>query len=148
MRKQIAPGIMKLRYLVLVISLSIPVVLIYFFHYNVYSSYIGKDELSWMVISTMIYYVLSIPLAFYFADPRAFCKILCPVSLVMKIPSRFALLKKRPTGNECIECGICNKNCPMDIDVMTYLKNQTSVKDTECIMCGTCKVLCPVTAIK
>ena len=147
-RKSISSKVKKIRYITLIISLSIPVILIYIFHYNVHSDYIGKSELQWMIISTIIYYFLSIPLAFYYADQRAFCKILCPVSLVMKVPSRFALLKKRPTGNDCVECGICNKNCPMDIDIMSYIQNHTSVKDTECIMCGTCRVLCPTNAIK
>jgi len=151
-KKQKKPTISKklkhLRYLSLAISLSVPLLALYIFNYDVKESYIDKSELTWMIISNIVYYSLAIPLAFYFVDNRAFCKILCPVSLVMKVPSRFSLIKKRPTGNECIQCENCNNNCPMDVDVMSYICKQTKVTDTECIGCGTCRTLCPVNAIK
>lgn len=144
----ITNNLKNLRYLSLIISLSIPLVAIYIFHYNVKESYINKSELIWMIAGNIVYYSLSIPLAFYFVDNRAFCKILCPVSLIMKVPAQFSLIKKRPTGNECIQCENCNNNCPMDVDVMSYISNKTKVTDTECISCGTCRLLCPVNAIK
>lgn len=138
----------NIRHAMLLLSASIPVVAIYIFHYDVKEYYIGKAELAWMMVGNALYYLLAIPLAFYFTDNRAFCKILCPVSLVMKVPARFARNKKKPTGVECIECGTCNRNCPMDVDVMSYIINKSSVTDTECISCGNCRVLCPVKAIK
>jgi polyferredoxin len=140
--------IKRLRYLTLSISLLGPIVAIFVFHYDVRISYVGKAELKWMITSNIIYYLLAIPLAFYFTDNRAFCKILCPVSLVMKIPAQFARNKKRPSENECIECGSCNNNCPMDVDVMSFISGQSSVTDTECISCGNCSLVCPVNAIK
>jgi ferredoxin-type protein NapH len=144
----ISSNLKKLRYVTLAISLAIPVIAIFVLRYDVKGSYLGKAELGWMVAGTMIYYLLAIPLAFYFTDNRAFCKILCPVSLVMKFPSRFARNKKRPTANECVECGTCSNNCPMDVDVMSFIKNKRVVTDTECINCGTCRILCPVNAIR
>jgi polyferredoxin len=137
-----------LRYVLLTISLLIPLFAIYIFNYNVKESYINKSELTWMIISNIVYYSLAVPLAFYFSDNRAFCKILCPVSIVMKVPSQFSLIKRQPTGNECIQCGNCNNNCPMNVDVMFYIYNQKKVTDTECIVCGNCKLVCPVNAIK
>lgn len=151
-KKQKTPTISNrlknLRYVTLVISLSIPVISIFVFQYDVRGSYIGKDELSWMITGNIIYYLMAIPLAFYFTDNRAFCKVLCPVSLVMKIPTQFARNKKRPTDNKCVECGICSNNCPMDVNVMSFIQENRVVTDTECISCGTCRILCPVNAIK
>lgn len=144
----ISDNLKKVRYLTLTVSLLIPLFLVLVAHYNVRESYIGKAELNWMIVSSFIYYILAIPLAFYYADHRAFCKILCPVSLVMKIPTSFSLIKIRPTGQDCIECGLCGKKCPMDIDVMAYIKNGMPVTDTECIRCGTCRILCPRKAIQ
>jgi MinD superfamily P-loop ATPase len=66
----------------------------------------------------------------------------------MKLQTRVALIKLKPTANECIECGTCNKNCPMDVDVMFYIKNGKSITSTECILCDMCKYVCPVNAIK
>lgn len=138
----------NIRYFTLSLSIFIPIVAIYFFSYNVKEHYIGKAELTWMMAGNIVYYLLAIPLAFYFTDHRAFCKILCPVSLIMKVPSRYARNKKKPSKVECVECGICNINCPMDINVMSYIANKSSVEDTECISCGNCTLLCPVNAIK
>lgn len=150
--KQKSPTVSKklknIRYLTLAISFIIPIVTIFVFHYDVEASYIDKAELRWMIAGNVVYYLLAIPLAFYFVDNRAFCKILCPVSLVMKVPSQFARNKKRPTQNVCVECGTCNRNCPMDVDVMSFIKNQSVVTDTECICCGNCRILCPANAIK
>jgi polyferredoxin len=59
-------------------------------------------------------------LALIFRKKRAFCKLACPVSLVMKIPARFALIKP-PSGKTCTQSGVCNKHCPLDVAVMGYI---------------------------
>ena len=106
------------------------------------------DQFIWFLVGNGIYFLLGIPLAFIFQKRRAFCKILCPVSLVMKIPTKVSMLKMKPTGKECIDCELCNKNCPMDVDVMGYIKAQQKVSSTECILCNTCNYVCPVGAIE
>jgi ferredoxin-type protein NapH len=98
----------NMRYLTLAISIALPLYLVFVLMYDVRGSYIGKAELGWMIGSNIIYYFLAIPLAYWLKDKRAFCKVLCPVSLVMKLPARFAMIRMKPTGNECTECGICN----------------------------------------
>lgn len=106
------------------------------------------DQFIWFLVGNGIYFLLGIPLAFIFQKRRAFCKVLCPVSLVMKIPTKVSMLKMKPTGKECIDCELCNKNCPMDVDVMGYIKAQRKVSSTECVLCSTCKYVCPVGAIE
>jgi ferredoxin len=39
----------------------------------------------------------------------------------MKIQTYFSLSKIVPSGNKCIGCGNCNKECPMDVDVKNIL---------------------------
>jgi polyferredoxin len=143
----ISPKLKDLRYLALLISILLPVILVFAINYDVRANYIHKAELGWMIVGNMIYYGLAIPMAFYFKDKRAFCKVACPVSLVMKVPTKFALIRKRPSGIECIECGVCNEVCLMDVDVRSYLSRGQKVKSTECILCGECKINCPVGAI-
>jgi len=94
-----------------------------------------------------LYYIVGIILAFVFKKRRAFCKIFCPVSLIMKLPTRLSLIKMRPTGNKCIKCGKCNEVCPMDIDVRKYIENGKKVLSTECIACRNCANICPVKAV-
>jgi Pyruvate/2-oxoacid:ferredoxin oxidoreductase delta subunit len=85
--------------------------------------------------------------AFAFKKRRAFCRIACPVSLVMKAPAAFSMIRKKPSGNPCSGCGICNKECPMDVDVRGYIQNGLKVLSTECILCGKCSQVCPNHAI-
>ncbi|MEN6327436.1 MAG: 4Fe-4S dicluster domain-containing protein [Syntrophomonas sp.] len=106
------------------------------------------DQFIWFLVGNIIYYITAVALAFKFQKKRAFCKICCPVSLVMKAQTRISLLKRKPSGIECIECGKCNKNCPMDVDVMSYISQGKRIASSECILCGICAKVCPVQAIK
>jgi ferredoxin-type protein NapH len=144
----VSPGLKNLRYLALAISLFLPMVLVFGMNYDVHSQYLRKAELGWMLIGNVIYYLFAIPLAFFFKDKRAFCKIACPVSLVMKVPTQLALIRKRPSGIPCTQCGLCNEVCPMDNDVMSFISKGRKVMDTECILCGECTIHCPVGAIR
>lgn len=44
--------------------------------------------------------------------------------------------------NACISCGICNKICPMEIQVSKMI-SEGQVKRMECIQCGACIDACP-----
>lgn len=143
----ISPKMKNLRYIALLISVLLPVVLVFVLNYDVRANYIHKAELGWMIVGNTIYYLLAIPMASYFKDKRAFCKIACPVSLVMKVPTQLALIRKKPSRIKCTECGICNEVCLMDIDVMSYISRGQKVKSTECILCDECEINCPVGAI-
>lgn len=146
------------RFVSLSISLLLPLVLIYL-GYDFVNLHINGEvnehntnpkfqQLIWFMVSNGVYYSLGIPFAFIFKKKRAFCKILCPVSLIMKVPTRFALLKVVPSGEICIDCSICNKNCPMDVNVVSYIKKNEPITSTECINCRMCSNVCPQGAIK
>ncbi|MDR2496452.1 MAG: 4Fe-4S dicluster domain-containing protein [Tannerellaceae bacterium] len=109
----------------------------------------GKvGSILWFLVGNGIYYIAAVWLAFRFGKRRAFCKIACPVSLVMKAQTRVSLLRVKPTGNECTGCGACNRSCPMDVDVRSYIAGGSSIRSTECILCGNCSAVCPVMAIR
>jgi polyferredoxin len=144
---------------VLIISLLVPFILIQcgydYYTRHIYSpvsdSFIQThkfDQFIWFLTGYISYYIIGILLAFIFRKKRAFCKIFCPVSLVMKAQTRISLLKIRPSGNKCIECGKCNDVCPMDVDVRQYIRNGQRVVSTECIICRNCAHICPVKAIR
>lgn len=137
-----------LRYITFAISIFIPIFMIIFLSFDVKENYLNKKEMLWMFSGNIIYYTIGIPLAFIFRDRRAFCKIACPVAVVMKIPAYFSLIKIKPTGKKCLECSKCNLNCPMDVDVMSYISKGTKIKSTECIYCKECALVCPVGAIQ
>ncbi len=147
-----------MRYPVLIISLAVPFIMIQagydYISQHVYDtpgqviSHHKYHQLLFFLVGNALYYAAALPLAFIFRKKRAFCKIACPVSLVMKIPARYSLIKKTPTGERCTECGACNRNCPMDVDVMGYVRSGRRVESTECILCNACVHVCPANALR
>ena len=134
-----------LRIVHFVVSLCIVLVLWYRFGYRIEKQ--SMAELVWLLGGNAFYYVSSISLAFFLKDNRAFCKYVCPIPTVQKITSRFALLKVECNTALCIECGACDKACPMDIQITDYTKNGNRVLSTECIICLACVNACPKGAL-
>ncbi len=79
---------------------------------------------------------------------RAFCKYLCWMGPFMIIGDKLRRLIKvpglylTPKKERCIKCGICTKECPMDIDVQAMVMNE-NMQNSECIMCLNCADICP-----
>ena len=70
---------------------------------------------------------------------RFFCKYLCPVGALYGIVGKISPFKVVRNEDVCIDCGLCNKSCPMNIDVQHSLKVTTA----ECMNCQTCVNSCP-----
>lgn len=147
------------RYLALVISLGLPLSFVWMgydwvdMHVNEQGHSLllvrgRQGSLVWFLVSNAAYYGLAVWLAFRYRKRRAFCKIACPVSLLMKCQTTIALIRRTPTGNRCTSCGTCNNLCPMDVDVMSCISQGKKVRSGECIQCGICITACPQKAIK
>lgn len=70
---------------------------------------------------------------------RFFCKYLCPMGALYAIIGKFSPHRVVRDENKCIDCGICSKKCPVNIDVQ-HLKE---IKSSECLNCQTCVLNCP-----
>lgn len=138
-----------LRYAHFGASLGLVLLMWYAFGYqskNIdYGSSLG---LVWLLAENALYYAVGIGLAFALKDNRAFCKYVCPVSVPLKITSRFSLLKIKGDAAACNDCGACAKMCPMDIDIPAYIKDDQRVLSTECSLCQTCITVCAKDALK
>ena len=134
------------RYIHFILSLGIVFLLWFGCGYRVESR--GITELYWLLAGNAIYYATGIILAFWLKDNRAFCKYVCPITTILKITSRFSLLKIRGDSEKCTECRACMKACPMDIRITDYVKMGFRVLSTECILCQTCVNTCPTGALK
>ena len=97
----------------------------------------------WFVAGCALYYLVGIVLAFALRDNRAFCKYACPNTVLFKMGSHFSLLKVKGDPQNCDDCDICSKVCPMDINVADYIKDKKRVLSTECILCQDCITACP-----
>lgn len=131
----------RLRYLHFGVSLVF--VLISWFFFNYRQDSMGNSELVLLVVGNTLYYTSAIILSFALKDNRAFCKYICPITVILKLTSRLSLLKIEGDQNKCTECGTCNKVCPMNINIMEYVKQGERVLSTECIFCLTCTTACP-----
>jgi polyferredoxin len=71
---------------------------------------------------------------------RFFCKYLCPMGATLGLISRLSVFKVRRNADTCIDCGKCDKACPMNVSVSTV----ETVESAECINCNECVNACPV----
>lgn len=77
---------------------------------------------------------------------RFFCKVLCPMGAGLALFNRFAAVF--PSRNDkCIDCGVCNKVCPMESDPGKQRFGVYDNRVEECISCLECKKKCPTEAI-
>lgn len=97
---------------------------------------------AWFIAGNVLYYALSIALAFALKDNRAFCKYACPIPSLQKVTSRFSLIKIAGDPAVCTDCGACETSCPMDIRIPDYVRDGKRVLATECMLCLTCTNAC------
>ncbi|WP_371805687.1 4Fe-4S binding protein [Candidatus Lokiarchaeum ossiferum] len=114
---------------------------------HLYDSIWKIPELWWFIIGNVVYYTAGIILAYILKDNRAFCKYLCPISVFMKTTSRAALVKIKIDNEKCTQCGACERACLMDIQLISYAKDNKRILSTECIQCMNCVAACPVEAV-
>ncbi|MEI7597213.1 MAG: 4Fe-4S binding protein [Bacteroidota bacterium] len=93
---------------------------------------------------TSIGFILS-----FFIGSRAYCRMLCPFLTISGLISPFSLFKITPVNtNNCSNCQLCNKNCPMLINVSTYVQNNKRINDPTCILCERCISSCKENVLK
>ena len=90
------------------------------------------------IAANILYYLVGIVLAYLLKDNRAFCKYICPITVFLKIGSRYSRLKISYDEGKCNECKKCLRVCPMDVDVCSNDRKNA----TECILCMSCVKSC------
>ena len=129
-----------IRYIMFVLSIATVLILIW----------LKKTDANTIFIlflaGNIFYYVVGITLAILFKDNRAFCKYMCPITVLLKPMSYFSLLRVKCDENKCIQCGKCLKECPMDVEVCNNSRKRKNA--TECITCLRCTKACPTKALK
>lgn len=73
---------------------------------------------------------------------RPWCKYACPYGALLGLTNLFRVFKIRRNSSTCISCNICDKACPMNIQV----SKMEAVKNHQCISCMKCtsEETCPV----
>ncbi|MBU0553532.1 4Fe-4S binding protein [Myxococcota bacterium] len=134
-----------LRYAHLLMSLGVVALAWFILDYRVEAG--RHAELWWLLAGNLLYWGGGVILAFALRDNRAFCKYLCPIPALQKIPARFSLMKIQADPERCDTCGACERVCPMDIELTKYIAEGRRILSTECILCCTCQSACPKQAL-
>lgn len=110
----------------------------------------GASGVAWFVGGNLAYWTLGVVLAYRFEDNRAFCKYACPVSVLLRLTSRTALIKVAGDAEACAACAAkpCSNLCPMDVRIADYVASGQRVLSSECILCQQCVVVCPPNALR
>ena len=106
---------------------------------------VSSDQHLQQTVGFLFYWKLSllgiILLASVFIH-RPFCKYLCPLGAFYGLFSKVSLWRMVLDQDKCINCGKCERACPMNVAV------RKDINVPECIRCGRCKKVCPTSAIR
>ncbi|MDR0822428.1 MAG: 4Fe-4S dicluster domain-containing protein [Endomicrobium sp.] len=84
---------------------------------------------------------------------RTFCHTLCWLAPVMSVGTiiknvlNYPSLKIKSDPSKCVHCGMCDKQCPMNLDIQNMLKTGY-IKSIDCIACGKCVDICKYGVLK
>jgi len=137
-----------IRYLHFGLSLGLVLMLWFGFDYSISTQQWDIAGMYWFLGGNVVYYAIGISLVLILRDNRAFCKYVCPVSIILKISSSFSLLRIKGTSSLCNSCDACIKTCPMNIRIPDYILSGNRVLSNECVMCLTCINTCPTDALE
>lgn len=104
----------------------------------------GTTDLIGLSVRLVILFVLII---LVMGHRRFFCKVICPLGACLSLFNRFAAIFPQRNA-DCIDCGTCNRACPMETK---RGENQFGVYDDrveECISCLECQKKCPTEAMQ
>ncbi len=137
-----------LRVVHLVASLVLVTVLVVAFGYD--AGAVGRDAAVWFVVGNVAYWVVGVALAVALRDNRAFCKLACPVSVLLRVTARPALVKLAGDAEACRACAsrACTALCPMGIRIPDYVAAGRRVLSSECVMCLQCVAVCPPNTLR
>ncbi|MDR0620735.1 MAG: 4Fe-4S binding protein [Deltaproteobacteria bacterium] len=97
-----------------------------------YSLFVSGHELLLLVILLAVF------------KGRAYCELLCPTGLVLRLFSNQSLLAFRLDQASCLNCGACQKACPAScLDAPNK-----SVDRGRCLLCLECASVCPNGSLK
>ena len=102
---------------------------------------VGSVFVRMVLVTTLLGIFLGI-----FYNHRTWC-VICPMGTLAYLVTGLKKAHDRLKyvtfiNNECFNCKLCSRYCPMGIDVSAYQK-QGRVEDGDCLKCRVCVEKCP-----
>jgi polyferredoxin len=79
---------------------------------------------------------------------RMFCKTMCPLGAMLSVLNRFSGIFPWRNQEKCVDCGACNRVCPMETQKRQGRFGAYEEAAEECISCLECREKCPTSAIR
>lgn len=66
---------------------------------------------------------------------RPFCRTACPLGAILSLMNRVSFVTLRFDAEKCTGCKICNRLCPVDLDVPSQIRSPECIRCLECTKC-------------
>jgi ferredoxin len=73
---------------------------------------------------------------------RPFCRFVCPYGVLLGWFSMGALKRRQIEQSQCVQCGICEKQCPVGAIVRDPQTREFTIAAYHCIQCNRCSSHC------
>ena len=73
---------------------------------------------------------------------RPFCRFLCPYGVLLGAFAVVAFKRRRIERSKCVQCGICEKTCPVRAISHDSLNQELEISSFHCIQCNRCSSGC------
>lgn len=73
---------------------------------------------------------------------RPFCRFVCPYGVLLGLLSMVALKRRHIDQAPCVQCGICEKQCPVHAITRDPESREFSISAFHCIQCNRCSSHC------
>jgi len=104
--------------------------------------YVDTSSTSLMIWSVMADFLFGLIIAIGLTVRQPFCRI-CPMLALQTVFKKAGLARLVKNSTEgCSSCGLCAKNCPMDIREIHTQETGDAVHP-DCTLCGRCVEFCP-----
>ncbi len=87
-------------------------------------------SLFWIKIAILSFFLVAMVFV-----KRPFCRFACPLGAIFSAMNRISLVKMKFDSKKCTSCKICNRVCPVDLDVPSQLDSPECIKCLECTKC-------------
>jgi len=96
----------------------------------------------WSEIAVLLFHTAMLLLFVFLAikiSGRVFCRYLCPMGAFLGLFHRISFVRIAHVSEDCNDCGKCERDCPMGID----LADSSFLVQSQCVRCSRCVEFCP-----
>ena len=73
---------------------------------------------------------------------RPFCRLVCPYGVLLGGFALVAMKRRRIEQSQCVQCGVCEKQCPVQAIVRDPQSREFRISVYHCIQCNRCSSVC------